>query len=108
MVSMREAQSVWCSLMVMMPVSLSCTLLPWNSCMARAIAAYTSLLTFPIMICFISLLHRNVTVLLSRQSLTLGGQLCQCTTDAEAGVARLNHVVDVAILGCLVRISEEI
>ena len=31
------------ALMVMMPVSLSCTLLPWNSWSAMAMAAYTSL-----------------------------------------------------------------
>ncbi len=48
MVSMCEAQSVWCSWMVMIPVSTSCTLLPWNSCRANAIAAYTSLLLFAI------------------------------------------------------------
>ena len=38
----------------------------------------------------------------------LGLQLGQCTDDAEAGVARLDNVVDVAILGCIVRVGEEL
>ena len=38
----------------------------------------------------------------------LGLQLGQRTDDAEAGVAGLDNVVDVAILGCIVRVGEEL
>ena len=38
----------------------------------------------------------------------LGLQLGQRTDDAEAGVAGLDDVVDVAILGCIVRVGEEL
>ena len=47
-------------------------------------------------------------MLLSGQSIALGGELGQCTADAETRVARFNHIVDVAILGCLIRIGEEL
>ena len=52
-------------------------------------------------------LHRYVTMLLGGQRVTLGSQLGQSTTDAETGVARLNHIVNVAILGSLIRIGEQ-
>jgi len=45
-------------------------------------------------------------MLLSGQGITLGSELSQTATDAETGIARLNHVINVAILGCLIRISE--
>ena len=51
-------------------------------------------------------LHRYVAVLLGWQAFTLCGQLGECTTYTEAGVAWLYHIVDIAILGCLVRIGE--
>ena len=38
----------------------------------------------------------------------LGLQLCQCADDAEAGVARLDNVVDVAVLGSIVGVGEEL
>ena len=47
-------------------------------------------------------------MLLGRQSITLSSQLSQTTADAEARVARLNDIVDVAILGSLIRIGEEL
>ena len=47
-------------------------------------------------------------MLLGGQSITLGSELCQSTTDAETGVARLDDIVDIAILGCLIRISEQL
>ena len=53
-------------------------------------------------------LHRNITVFLSRQALALGSQLSQCATNAETCVARFDYIIDVTILGCLIRISEEL
>ncbi len=53
-------------------------------------------------------LHRYATVLLSRQRLALVSQLSQGTDDTETSVAWLYHVVDVAILSSLIRISEEL
>ena len=53
-------------------------------------------------------LHWNISVLLCRQGITLGGKLSQTTTDAETGVAWLDDIVNVAILSCLIRIGEEL
>lgn len=53
-------------------------------------------------------LHRNISVLLSWQVVTLSSKLCQTATDAETSVARLNHIINVAILGCLIWISEHL
>ena len=53
-------------------------------------------------------LHRNIAVLLGGQGIALGSELSQTATDAESGVTRLDHVIDIAILGCLIRISEEL
>ena len=47
-------------------------------------------------------------MLLGGQTLALSGQLGQCAADAEASVAWLNHIVDVAISGCLIWIGEEL
>ena len=47
-------------------------------------------------------------MLLGGQSITLSSELCQSTTDAETRVARLNHIVDVAILSSLIGVSEEL
>ena len=47
-------------------------------------------------------------MLLSRQGVALGGELSQAAADAETGVARLDDIVDVAVLGCLIRIGEEL
>ncbi len=52
MCNRREPQSVFFSFMVITPDSRSCTLLPLYSCSANAIAAYTSLFVFPIIISF--------------------------------------------------------
>ena len=38
----------------------------------------------------------------------LGLQFCQCADDAEAGVARLDNVINVAILGGIVGVGEEL
>ena len=46
-------------------------------------------------------------MLLSRQSIALGSELSQCTTDAETSVARFNDIVNIAILSSLIRIGEE-
>ena len=53
-------------------------------------------------------LHWDITMFLGGQGVALGSELCQAAADAETGVARLNHIIDVAILGCLIRISEEL
>ncbi len=53
-------------------------------------------------------LHWNVTVFLGGQGVALGSELGQTAADAETGVARLNHIIDVAILSCLIRIGEEL
>lgn len=67
---------------MIMPVSVSCTLLPRCSCSAIAIAAYTSLF-FIINIVYSAppqsgegamTLHRNISVLLGRQGVALGGE----------------------------------
>ena len=47
-------------------------------------------------------------MLLGGQGIALGGELSQTATDAETGIARLDHVVDVAVLGGLIRIGEEL
>ena len=72
-------------------------------------AAYTSLVIFTIRrFTIYDLLHRNVTVLLGRQGIALGGELCQTAANAETGVARLDDIVDVAVLGSLLRIGKEL
>ena len=45
-------------------------------------------------------------MLLGRETLTLRCQLGQSAADAETCVARLNDIIDISELGCLVRISE--
>ena len=47
-------------------------------------------------------------MLLGWQRLALGGKLGKATTDAEAGIARLDYIVDIAILRCLVRSCEQV
>ena len=47
-------------------------------------------------------------MLLSWQSITLSSQLCQTTADAETSVAWLYYIVDVAILRCLIGVSEQL
>ena len=47
-------------------------------------------------------LQGEVAVLLHRQRVLLGGKGLQGADDAEAGVARLDDIVDVAVLGCVV------
>ena len=47
-------------------------------------------------------------MLLGRQRLALCGKLGQSAADAETGVARLDHIVDIAILGCLIRSGEQV
>ena len=46
-------------------------------------------------------------MLLSRQSIALCSELSQSAADAETSVAWLDYIINIAILGCLVRISEE-
>ena len=57
-------------------------------------------------VCFHNLLHWDVTMLLGRQGVALGGELCQATADAESRIARLDDIVDIAVLGCLVWVGE--
>ena len=45
-------------------------------------------------------------MLLCWQTVTLSGQLGESAADAETGVAWLNHIIDIAILGCLVGVGE--
>lgn len=40
------------------------------------------------------------------ESLTL--KLCQCADDAEPGVARLDDIINIAVLGRIVRVGKEI
>ena len=47
-------------------------------------------------------------MLLGGQGVALGGELGQTAADAEAGVAGLDHVVDVAVLGGLIRVGKEL
>ena len=53
------------------------------------------------------LLHWDTSVLLGREVLALGSELCESTADAETSIAWLDYVIDVAVLCSLVRISEE-
>ena len=53
-------------------------------------------------------LHRHTSVLLCRQTLFLAGQLSQSAADAEASVARFNHIVDVTVLCGLIGVGEEV
>ena len=46
-------------------------------------------------------------MLLGRTCFALVGELRQGAANAEARIARFNHVIDVAILGCLIGIGEE-
>ena len=45
---------------------------------------------------------------LSRQSVTLSGELSQCSTDAETCIARFDDVVNISVFSSLIRISEEL
>ena len=47
-------------------------------------------------------------MLLSGKRIALGLELSQCAADAEAGVAWLNHVVNVAVFGCLIWIGKQV
>ena len=53
-------------------------------------------------------LHWDVSMLLSGQCVTLGSKLSKCTADAETRVTRLDDIIDIAILGCLIRISKQL
>ena len=54
------------------------------------------------------MLHRNITMLLGWQGVALSSKLSQTTTDAETSIARFDHIVDVAILGSLIWVGEEL
>ena len=90
-----------------------------------AMAAYTSLLDVAIrvfskknskkgatiisvMAARLVVLHWDISVLLCGQAVTLGGKLCKGAADAEAGVAWLYHIVDVAVLGCLIGVGKQL
>ena len=47
-------------------------------------------------------------MLLSRVSQFFGLQLLQCTDDAETGITRFNHIINVTIFGSIVRIGEQL
>ena len=53
-------------------------------------------------------LHRDVTMLLGGQGIAFCCQLSQATADAETRVTRFDDIVDIAILGSLVGVSEEL
>ena len=53
-------------------------------------------------------LQRNVAMLLGRIVKLLVGQLCQGADDAEAGVAGLDDIIDVAVLGSVLRIGDQL
>ena len=55
-----------------------------------------------------SLLHWYVSMFLGGQGVTLGGKLSQTAADAEAGVAWFDDIVDVALLGSLIGVGEEL
>lgn len=38
----------------------------------------------------------------------LGSKLLKCTDDAEACVTRLDDIIDVAVLGCIVGVAEQL
>ena len=53
-------------------------------------------------------LHRHAAVLLGWQALLLASELRESATDTEAGVAWLDDIINITILGSLIRISEEV
>ena len=53
-------------------------------------------------------LEWNIAMLLGRVGQFLGLQLLQGTDDAEAGVARFDDIVNVTILGGIVRIRKQL
>ena len=54
------------------------------------------------------MLQRNITVFLGRIGQLLGLQLLQGTNDAEARVTRLNHIVNVTIFSCIIRVGKQL
>ncbi len=59
------------------------------------------------MIRFIVAYRGDVAVLLGGVCNLLGGELLQGADDAEAGVAGLDHIVDVAVAGSIVGVAEK-
>ena len=53
------------------------------------------------------MLQRNITVFLGRIGQLLSLQLLQGTNDAEARVTRLNHIINITIFSCIIRISKQ-
>ena len=53
-------------------------------------------------------LQGYIAVFLGRVGLLLGGKHLECLDHAEAGVTRLDNIVDIAVLGCLIRICEQL
>ena len=47
-------------------------------------------------------------MLLGRKCLFLACELLECANDTESGVPRFNDIINVAHLGCLIRIAEEV
>ena len=47
-------------------------------------------------------------MLLGRKCLFLACELLECANDTESGVPRFNDIVNVAHLGCLIRVAEEV
>ena len=56
----------------------------------------------------IPLLHRQVVVFLCRIDHFFAGKLLKGADDTEAGVARLDDIVDVAVACGIVRIAEQV
>ena len=47
-------------------------------------------------------------MLLGRKCLFLACELLECANDTESGVPRFDDIVNVAHLGCLIRVAEEV
>ena len=54
------------------------------------------------------MLQRNITVFLGRIGQLLGLQLLQGTNDAEARVTRLNHIINITIFSCIIRVGKQL
>ena len=52
-------------------------------------------------------LRGYVAVFLGRVDNLLGSELLKGADDAETGVARFDHIVDIAVAGCVVGVAEE-
>ena len=54
------------------------------------------------------MLQRNITVFLGRIGQLLGLQLLQGTNNEEARVTRLNHIINITIFSCIIRVGKQL